>query len=240
MQIHCGWNIVHSQSRQKTLFLDQPKQQGPHFIKCLWAHTCSCKLSMLSFWYHWYYPIRVPGHLNWRIANDNWHVWMVCEAAATTASVVIPNWIRLLWLPDRTTYDACPSPISMHWISRSTYCCVCRYLYCDEILIETDTVLPTLYAAKKYMIPQLLLCLQVSVLWWDHTGSIHRPPLSVCRQEVYDASPGACLCGISGEKCWCQQRLSDAGPQSLLWWKGTDVALPVYHWFPDWGGDTVR
>ena len=123
-----------------------------------------------------------------------------------------------------------PSPLCMQ--PRSIWCltyyCVCRYLYCDEISLEADTTLPTLYAAKKYMMPHLLLCLQVSVLWWDLTGSRHRPPHSVCRQEVYDASPGACLCGISGEKCWCQQRLSDAGPQSLLWWKGTDVDRTTY------------
>ena len=33
--------------------------------------------------------------------------------------------------------------------------CVYRYLYCDEISLEADTVLPTLYAAKKYIIPHL-------------------------------------------------------------------------------------
>jgi BTB/POZ domain len=31
----------------------------------------------------------------------------------------------------------------------------CRYLYCDEILLEADTVLATLYVAKKYMVPHL-------------------------------------------------------------------------------------
>ena len=30
-----------------------------------------------------------------------------------------------------------------------------RYLYCDEIFLEADTVLPTLYAAKKYIMPHL-------------------------------------------------------------------------------------
>ena len=33
--------------------------------------------------------------------------------------------------------------------------CACRCLYCDEISLEADTVLPTLYAAKKYIIPHL-------------------------------------------------------------------------------------
>lgn len=34
--------------------------------------------------------------------------------------------------------------------------CVCfRYLYCDEIQLEADTVLSTLYVAKKYIVPHL-------------------------------------------------------------------------------------
>ena len=31
----------------------------------------------------------------------------------------------------------------------------CRYLYCDEISLEADSVLATLYAAKKYIMPHL-------------------------------------------------------------------------------------
>lgn len=30
-----------------------------------------------------------------------------------------------------------------------------RYLYCDEIQLEADTVLSTLYVAKKYIVPYL-------------------------------------------------------------------------------------
>uniref|UniRef100_H2Z3Z8 BTB domain-containing protein n=1 Tax=Ciona savignyi TaxID=51511 RepID=H2Z3Z8_CIOSA len=30
-----------------------------------------------------------------------------------------------------------------------------RYLYCDEVCLEADTVLPTLYASKKYIVPYL-------------------------------------------------------------------------------------
>lgn len=30
-----------------------------------------------------------------------------------------------------------------------------RYLYCDEIQLEADTILATLYAAKKYIVPHL-------------------------------------------------------------------------------------
>lgn len=32
---------------------------------------------------------------------------------------------------------------------------VCRYLYCDEIQLEPDNILATLYAAKKYIVPHL-------------------------------------------------------------------------------------
>lgn len=32
---------------------------------------------------------------------------------------------------------------------------VFRYLYCDEIYLEADNVLATLYAAKKYIVPHL-------------------------------------------------------------------------------------
>jgi BTB/POZ domain-containing protein 3/6 len=30
-----------------------------------------------------------------------------------------------------------------------------KYLYCDEIQLEPDSVLATLYAAKKYIVPYL-------------------------------------------------------------------------------------
>lgn len=37
-----------------------------------------------------------------------------------------------------------------------TYPCVpLRYLYCDDIQLEADTVLATLYVAKKYIVPHL-------------------------------------------------------------------------------------
>lgn len=34
-------------------------------------------------------------------------------------------------------------------------CFFSRYLYCDEIQLEADTVLATLYVAKKYIVPHL-------------------------------------------------------------------------------------
>ena len=30
-----------------------------------------------------------------------------------------------------------------------------KYLYCDDIQLELDTVLATLYSAKKYIVPHL-------------------------------------------------------------------------------------
>lgn len=36
-----------------------------------------------------------------------------------------------------------------------TYCYFFRYLYCDEIYLEADNVLATLYVAKKYIVPHL-------------------------------------------------------------------------------------
>ena len=30
-----------------------------------------------------------------------------------------------------------------------------RYLYCDEILLDNDNVLATLYCAKRYLVPHL-------------------------------------------------------------------------------------
>ena len=49
----------------------------------------------------------------------------------------------------------------MYLIPLSKYSCVFRYLYCDEISLEADTALPTLYAAKKYIMPHLAqLCVE--------------------------------------------------------------------------------
>ena len=46
-----------------------------------------------------------------------------------------------------------------HWLS--PYTAFCRYLYCDDVSLEADTALPTLYAAKKYIIPHLVqLCVE--------------------------------------------------------------------------------
>ncbi|KAB7505723.1 BTB/POZ domain-containing protein 6 [Armadillidium nasatum] len=40
-------------------------------------------------------------------------------------------------------------------VESSAFLTLLRYLYCDEIRLEPDTVLATLYAAKKYLVPHL-------------------------------------------------------------------------------------
>ncbi|XP_042864860.1 BTB/POZ domain-containing protein 6-B-like isoform X3 [Penaeus japonicus] len=40
-------------------------------------------------------------------------------------------------------------------VEPSAFLTLLRYLYCDEIRLEPDTVLATLYAAKKYLVPHL-------------------------------------------------------------------------------------
>ncbi|XP_023210824.1 BTB/POZ domain-containing protein 6-B-like [Centruroides vittatus] len=40
-------------------------------------------------------------------------------------------------------------------VEPASFLALLRYLYCDEINLEADTVLATLYAAKKYLVPHL-------------------------------------------------------------------------------------
>ena len=56
----------------------------------------------------------------------------------------------------------------------------CRCLYCDEISLEADTVLSTLYAAKKYIIPHLA-CACVEYLESNLDASNACVLLSQCR-----------------------------------------------------------
>uniref|UniRef100_T1IIE9 BTB domain-containing protein n=1 Tax=Strigamia maritima TaxID=126957 RepID=T1IIE9_STRMM len=47
------------------------------------------------------------------------------------------------------------SDIEIPDVEPAAFLALLRYLYCDEIDLEADTVLATLYAAKKYIIPHL-------------------------------------------------------------------------------------
>lgn len=44
---------------------------------------------------------------------------------------------------------------SLFYKTENNILCVRRYIYCDEIDLSADTVLATLYAAKKYIVPHL-------------------------------------------------------------------------------------
>ena len=45
--------------------------------------------------------------------------------------------------------------LRLQCFEKDAYFYVCRYLYCGDISLKNDTALPTLYAAKKYMMPHL-------------------------------------------------------------------------------------
>ena len=45
--------------------------------------------------------------------------------------------------------------LRLQCFEKDTYFYVCRYLYCGEISLKNETAVPTLYAAKKYMMPHL-------------------------------------------------------------------------------------
>ena len=73
----------------------------------------------------------------------------------------------------------------------------CRYLYCDEITLEADTVLSTLYVAKKYIVPHLcracVLFLETSLtarnacLLLSQSRLFEEPELMARCWEVIDA-----------------------------------------------------
>lgn len=43
----------------------------------------------------------------------------------------------------------------LDWKLKTFFFVSCRYMYCDEVHLEADTVLATLYVAKKYIVPHL-------------------------------------------------------------------------------------
>ena len=45
--------------------------------------------------------------------------------------------------------------ISVPDVEPAAFLILLKYLYCDEITLEADTVLATLYVAKKYIVPHL-------------------------------------------------------------------------------------
>ncbi|KAH0821996.1 hypothetical protein GEV33_000517 [Tenebrio molitor] len=49
----------------------------------------------------------------------------------------------------------CKEEIEVPDVEPSAFLTLLKYLYCDEIQLEADTVLATLYVAKKYIVPHL-------------------------------------------------------------------------------------
>ncbi|XP_059483082.1 BTB/POZ domain-containing protein 6-B-like isoform X1 [Neocloeon triangulifer] len=79
-----------------------------------------------------------------------------------------------------------------------------RYLYCDEIQLEADTVLATLYVAKKYMVPHLAkacvsyletsLTAKNACLLLSQSRLFEEPELMQRCWEVIDAQAEMALC----------------------------------------------
>lgn len=77
-----------------------------------------------------------------------------------------------------------------------------RYLYCDEIQLEADTVLSTLYVAKKYIVPHLAracvnyletsLTAKNACLLLSQSRLFEEPDLMQRCWEVIDAQVRAC------------------------------------------------
>lgn len=80
-------------------------------------------------------------------------------------------------------------------------CVFLRYLYCDEIALEADTVLATLYVAKKYIVPHLaracVMYLETSLtaknacLLLSQSRLFEEPDLMARCWEVIDAQVSA-------------------------------------------------
>lgn len=49
----------------------------------------------------------------------------------------------------------CTEDIRVPDVEPTAFLTLLRYMYCDEILLEPDNVLATLYVAKKYIVPHL-------------------------------------------------------------------------------------
>lgn len=64
------------------------------------------------------------------------------------------NCLPLIW---GTSFHSQSAITKWHFYILFTRLCFThfRYLYCDEIHLEADTVLATLYVAKKYIVPHL-------------------------------------------------------------------------------------
>ena len=128
------------------------------------------------------------------------------------------------------------SPINIPYYRKTSN--ISRTLVGNKIVDNSDVVgaspvgaAPTTSSCLSY--------LQIPVLWRDLAGTRHRPPYSVCSQEVHHASFCTCLCWLSGHICQCPQRLRVAVPESIVWWSRIDAALFGCYWLSGQRGFTV-
>ena len=68
-------------------------------------------------------------------------------------------------------------------VEPSAFLTMLKYLYCDEIDLSTDNVLPTLYAAKKYIIPYLA---QECVTFLENSLSARNACLLLSQARFFD------------------------------------------------------
>lgn len=94
------------------------------------------------------------------------------------------------------------SEITVPDVEPSAFLTMLRYLYCDEIQLEADNVLATLYVAKKYIVPHLCracvnfletsLTAKNACLLLSQSRLFEEPELMQRCWEVLDAQVGSC------------------------------------------------
>ncbi|XP_077461948.1 BTB/POZ domain-containing protein 3a isoform X1 [Stigmatopora argus] len=99
---------------------------------------------------------RVPGHKYvLAVGSSVFHAMFYGELAEDQEEIRIPDveppsfLAMLKWVPFQKIFSA------PFWFPVLTGALTTRYIYCDEIELCADTVLATLYAAKKYIVPHL-------------------------------------------------------------------------------------
>lgn len=96
-----------------------------------------------------------------------------------------------------------------------------RYLYCDDIQLEADTVLATLYVAKKYIVPHLA---KACVTYLETSLTAKNACLLLSQSRLFE-EPDLM------QRCWEVIDAQVSISQSL---SSLDLAttLPIYHASP--------
>lgn len=100
-------------------------------------------------------------------------------------------------------------------------CLFFRYLYCDDIQLEADTVLATLYVAKKYIVPHLA---KACVTYLETSLTAKNACLLLSQSRLFE-EPDLM------QRCWEVIDAQVSISQSL---SSLDLAttLPIYHASP--------